>query len=211
VLKGKYTGEDGQDYYWFGRNQSDLEQHETPAVQTGGSFAWQRTRSQRTPVDNPRLGNVYRNNLDPLDAGSDAYRVGSDVSAKYAGASVTGELYYQFLNGLDNDRRGARNLAQNNAGWYVSAGYFVIPHTVELVGGYSGIYAPRRPQNDTTVADNAEVRLGVNYFPFHSQKLKLSLDGGYLRNPAVNVPVSGVVASERESAWQIRAQLQYGF
>lgn len=232
LLKGRYEGRDGKDYYWFGRNQSDLEHHESLALQVGGSMAWQRTRGQTTPADSPGLGFFYRpeprvnrkpgGGPIPVDEpGSDALRWGADIAAKYKGWSGTLEVYGQNLRGLNNESIRARNQNQDAFGFYASSGYFVQKRTLELVGGVSGIFAGERPKvpggtaytntNGSDVKDNWQFTGGVNWFPYESQKMKVSADVSYLANPALNAPTSGIQQSPDESAWQFRVQVQFGF
>jgi hypothetical protein len=242
VLKGRYEGEDGKDYYWFGKNQSDLEHHLTPAVEIGGSFGWERFRSQAGLPDNFRTGTFYRPEtqrtaasvaqdpnspgsgapLPPKEPGSDDYHYGLDAAAKWRGFSLTTEGYYESVKGLNNAGGRFRNQDQDLWGYYAQAGYFIVPKTVELFGGAGSIFPHRRPQvprnrqvtgqTDGSIPSDAhQFTLGANYFPFHTQNLKLSIDASYLTNPPIGNATPGYVASSREDAWQMRVQLQFGF
>jgi hypothetical protein len=228
VLKGKYVGEDGKDYYLFGRNQGDLEHHETPALGTGFSFAWMRVRGQDRPLNNIALGAFYR---PPLlvsfdDDFCDSYWYAFDMAFKWMGFSLQGELYYNRIRALNGPFVAGQVPTQDQDiwGWYLQAGYFVLPHELEAYLQWSGAQAGRTPNwngildpaaipplNNTNAPTNNNFVFGFNYYPFHSVNVKLTAEGAILINNPISNSRAGWVSASRENNYQARLQVQVGF
>jgi hypothetical protein len=215
----------GYDYYTYGINYADLEHHETPAFNVGASFAWFRTRGNDRPVNNPALGAFYRppgpTTFD--DAFSDTYSAGADFGFKYKGLSLQGELYYRKINALANSNGPLDNTQdQDIFGYYIQCGYMVVPRTLNFYYEFSGIQAGRTPSGPafpiatnplagTNAPFNHNHIFGLNWYPFQSPIVKLTLEGAILVNNPVGDPLVHYVSASRETQCQLRAQLQLAF
>jgi hypothetical protein len=230
VLKGKYIGEDGKDYYIHGRNQGDLEHHETPALGLGASFNWHRMRGQDRPVNNPALGVFYRppGAISFDDDFADVYRLNADLSFKWMGFALSGELYYFKLHALNGPFVAGQfpTQSQDVWGWYVQGSYFVCPHVLEFYYQVSGVEAGTTPVSfaagtpfipgptnlhGTNAPFNHNHVFGLNWYPFRSQNVKLTAEGAVLVNNPVPSSRAGWVSASREDQFYARFQAQIGF
>jgi hypothetical protein len=228
ILKGRYAGQDGKDYYLYGGNVGDFENHQTPALNAGASFGWFRTRGNDRPLNNLALGAFYRPPL-PVsfdDDFSDTYSASLDAGLKWRGLSLTGELYYQKIKALGGPFVAGQVPTQDQDiwGWYVQAGGFVLPRELELYYQFSGIQAGRTPNwtgildpaavpalNNTNPPFNHNHVFGLNWYPFHSPLVKLTAEGAILVNNPVSDSRAGFVSASRETQFQFRTQLQAAF
>src|SRR5262249_1064393 len=144
------------------RDEGDAEGSETPLVSIGASFLY-----NLLPTDAAQVG------LSPDVDGNGKldnvalWEAGGELAARWRGASLQGELFHRRLHygaaappAVGNDRL-------TTGGGYVQAGYFVLPHRVELAARYSyaqpiafGLDSALRP---AVPAVRHEVTWGVSY------------------------------------------------
>ena len=197
------------------QNESDIENHENMVAMIGGSAAY-----TDDTVENNAAGGDGRSytflakdlttdRTRPFLMGGKAFLLGADASLKYAGLSVTGEGFAQFINtdAQDLDPTDAavlngRNF--DNYGWYVQAGYFIVPKTFELAGRVGGVVV-----DDSQ--DAYEYAGGWNWYLSKSQDLKLSMDLTYIDHLPMQSTTTNYYGVQGESLWLLRSQLQFMF
>jgi phosphate-selective porin len=146
-----------------------------PLLNLGGSFAWNKVGASdvgtKFSVDNDVMDVALA--LDALNAAGFNTAYGSDltwllwtanVNAAWMGATLAGEYYNLNADpslGSDWDADG----------YYVQAGYQVIPRTLEVAARYSAVEST--DANASATFDKTETQFGVNYyFAKHSAKLQ---------------------------------------
>lgn len=154
-----------------------------PMVNLGGSFAWNKVGvndiGNRFERDNDVMdvaldldGSRYQGANGPANFTSD---YGKDLSwllwtanlnAAWKGASFAAEYYNLKTNPDQGD-------TWNADGYYVQAGYQVIPQKLELAARYSAIKSD--DDNASASFDKAETQFGANYY-FAKHSLKLQTD-----------------------------------
>jgi len=148
-----------------------------PLVNVGGSFAWNKVGGNDVGSNFDKDNDVMEKalGLDKLTAATFTAAYGSEltwllwtanVNATWMGASLAAEYY--DLN-ADPDRGDDWDAD----GYYVQAGYQVIPKTVEVAARYSAIKSD--DANASAKFDQAQTQFGVNYY-FDKHNLKLQAD-----------------------------------
>jgi phosphate-selective porin len=147
-----------------------------PLLNLGGSFAWNKIGASdvgtKFSVDNDVM-DVALNLDDAATATAFTANYGSDltwllwtanVNAAWMGATLAGEYYNLNADpslGSDWDADG----------YYVQAGYQVIPRTLEVAARYSAVEST--DANASATFDKTETQFGVNYyFAKHNAKLQ---------------------------------------
>lgn len=156
---------------------------EKPLLNLGGSFAWQKMTGADT-------GNAFGNDndvldvalgLDSFDAAGFAAAYGSDLTwllwtanlnATWMGASFATEYY-----ALNADPQLGADWDAD--GYYLQAGYQVIPSKLELGVRYSAIEST--DANASARFDKSETQFGANYY-FAKHDLKLQSDLTFIEN-----------------------------
>ncbi len=152
-----------------------------PLLNIGLSYAYNKVSANDVgsdfDTDNDVLDKAL--NLDALDAAAFSAAYGDDLEAqlytanvhfKVAGLSLGGEYY---MMNADPDQGGDWDAD----GYYLQAGYQVIPNTLEVAARFSAIDSDSSDAT-TTVSeefDKAETQLGVNYY-FKKHNAKLQAD-----------------------------------
>jgi phosphate-selective porin OprO and OprP len=121
--------------------EGDVNYTENLSVSFGGAFAY----------------SEY-NNISEQSADSQTYNI--DANIKYLGASLQSEL---FLSSHNTD-----NEDSNPLGYYVQAGYFIIPKKWEVAARYGYLDQDKSTQNHQST-------LGLNYF-FSEHNLKMQVN-----------------------------------
>ncbi len=121
----------------------------------------------------------------------DITRVVGELGFKYKGFSFLSEYYWRKTTGL---------LSENllDSGFFVQAGYFLIPKKLEVAGRYS----LTNFDNEFEVNSIREMTLGVNYF-LHSHRHKIQLNG--IRKQ------EEVTDNEDETDYELALQYQMSF
>lgn len=126
------------------------------------------------------IGAAYVNAANTTDSSgltavqSDIDTISADVNLKYQGLSVHGEYYWR---GTDTD--GASDKV-NATGFYVQAGYFVMPKKLEIAARYGMV----DPDNKALFDTENQATAGVNYY-FWGHQLKASFNYDYLQQKDV--------------------------
>jgi len=200
-------------------NESDLENHENPVAQVGGSFAYANIKNENHFAGGEDssyqiLGKNIDDGLsDTVTAKGEITMFGADVAYKFMGLSLILEGFYQKAN-LDSGavydetfgtERGTESICGNveNYGWTAQAGYFVVPKTFELVSRISGVCI-----DDTN--DAYEYAGGWNWY-LSGQDLKLSMDITYIDALPIISPSANFDGIQNNSLFLIRSQLQFQF
>jgi hypothetical protein len=196
----------------YGQGYSDLEWHDALASQIGQSFTFANTDSTgagSTPSeetstirlsDGTRL--VQSGALSPGVAVNqfDIYLYAVDAALKFRGFSINGEYYFRWLQSIRGN--GVLPISQMfDHGFYVEAGYFLVPKYFELNGRVSPIFG--------AFGDAQEYASGVNWFINGSHNLKFTFDVTKLsRNPVDN---SGINYQSGDDGLLFRSQFQAAF
>lgn len=136
------------------------------------------------------LGNGRLLNQGIVDVGT----TGLDFIFKYKGLSLQAEGFFRNVDTHDHSKR-----IGNAAGYYVQAGYFVIPGTIELVGRWSVMDPDARAVQDLLTSGVG----GLNWY-FSGHEHKLQADYGVITTRLSAADVGGAV-----SLIENRFRLQY--
>jgi len=109
-----------------------------------------------------------------------------DLTYKYEGFSVAGEYFHRKLDTAD--------ISDN--GYYVQAGYFVMPSELELAARYGLISYDNNDSNG--IDKNSEISIGANYFWWKHQ---LKAQAGWTR--LTTEPVSGSNTHDNKWTFQL--------
>jgi hypothetical protein len=197
----------------YGRGASDLEGHEHPAALIGSSFTFAPNDGE-DGSDDPlpeqqflRLSDGTRLvDADALVAGAtvdgfDVYLYALDAAAKWRGFSLNGEYFFRWVESIE---AGAALVPDDDLfdhGFFVEAGYFVIPERVELNVRTSQIFGD--------FGDAAEYAGGVNWFVRGTHNYKVTLDlTDVQRSPISN---SGPNYRAGDDGLMLRSQVQAAF
>ena len=136
------------------------------------------------------LGNGRLLNQGVVDIGTG----GIDAVFKYKGLSLQGEGFFRNVDTHDHSKR-----IGNATGFYVQAGYFVVPRTIEVVGRYSVMDPDTRLGHDLITSGVG----GLNWY-FSGHEHKLQFDYGVITTRLGGADVGGNV-----SLIENRGRLQY--
>jgi phosphate-selective porin len=173
-----------------------------PLVNVGGSFAWNKIGANdvggKFSVDNDVMDVAL--GLDGFDANTFTAAYGSDltwllwtanVNAAWKGATFAAEYY--DLN-ADPDLGGDWDAD----GYYVQAGYQVIPKTLELAVRYSEVESD--DANASAKFDKSNTQFGVNYY-FAKHNAKLQADYTMVEDD--------LAADKDDDIFRLQAQFYY--
>ncbi len=128
----------------YGYSEADPDYLNEPALFVGGSGGFNSQDNTQTKIA----------------------QAGGEIGFKYKGASLQGEYFYRHKNPLAGPTRG-------DHGYYVQAGYTVIPKHLELAGRVSQVFL-EGPRNN-----KSEYTAGIHYYVF-GHDLKFQGDYSYL-------------------------------
>jgi phosphate-selective porin OprO and OprP len=155
-------------------SESDFDATEKPLVSLGGNYYYNRvqigTGQNNLNYDN-NLGNIGM--LSQLTPGNgflfgektDLHLFGFDAAFKWMGIFATTEYFFSQADGDDSEE------SVRSHGFFVQAGYFIIPANLEIAGRYGYIDPNRSASNDL----RSEVGGAVSYY-FNKHNLKLQAD-----------------------------------
>lgn len=192
---------------WGSSELADLEYHETLACRAGMGFAYSTIdRSGSTEFDALRVVDTGDRLSSLLPVAIDQYNVALysvDAAAKLLGSSLTGEYYFRNI----SDFRGGALPDLFDHGFWIQAGWFVIPSKLELLSRWSRVQG-----NSGTLGgsqrSSEEIAAGTVWY-FKEQHSKLTVDATYLNGAAVNSSALDIAAGDR--GWLFRTQLQFSF
>ena len=152
--------------------EADLERRDKPALALGVAYAFLDDAKYNRGI----LGKV------PSDGGtSDIHTVTADIAFKWAGVSLTGELYARKAYRDDGDVQAVdengdpifeddgvtpfidREMARNGLGWFAQMGWMVPGIPVEIAGRYGQVH-PLFGDSHITRLD--EIGAGINWYVF---------------------------------------------
>ncbi len=166
---------------WGKDEESDLSFHESPAIRAGVSAGYSDVNVQFSGTTDTGEHRGFRvvdtgaklagpTGLAPALTDFTVWLYGADLGFKYRGLSVVSELYVREI----VDAVGAAVPDLRDYGYYVQAGYFVVPGKVELTSRYSQIKGDSGSLGgDKASAD--EVGGGFNYY-IKKHNLKIQCD-----------------------------------
>lgn len=197
----------------FGKGWSDLEWHESPAIQTGTSFTMGQQEGPG-PVGQPSLEQNFVRLSDGTrltETGAlapgftvdqfDIYLWSLDFAAKYAGFSFNGEYYFRWIENLRADGPLPMDGFFDH-GYYLEAGYMILPRTIEIGGRMSHILGRFGDRG-------AEYGGVVNWFVNGTHNWKFTLDATRVRHSPAENSAPGYRAGD--DGVLVRGQLQAGF
>ncbi len=128
----------------YGYSEADVDYLEHPALFLGGSGGYNSQDNTQTKIA----------------------QAGGEIGFKYKGASLQGEYFYRHKNPIAGPTTG-------DHGYYVQAGYTVLPRRLEVAGRASQVFLAG-PKNN-----KSEYTAGINYYVF-GHDLKLQGNYSYL-------------------------------
>jgi hypothetical protein len=141
-----------------------------------------------------------------LPAAIDQYDVAIyslDASMKYRGMSLTSEWYFRNLSNF----RGAPTPDLFDHGYWLQAGYFIVPRKFELLSRWSRVIGDSGTLGGATQSAD-EIASGAVWY-FSGQHAKLTVDATHLNGAPINSPTLDI--SPGDQGWLFRTQLQFGF
>ncbi len=161
------------------RTESDLAYSKDPQFEVGASFAYNDDNGDRRPTaaynipDRIRRGRGIGGYGMADLSGTAYYQFGADAAFRYRGLSVTTEYFLQTIDSesafSDWALATGRDDAVHQQGGYVQAGYFLVPKVFEVAARMAGVW-------DFGNDGSWEYAFGVNYFPWKTYSVVLSLD-----------------------------------
>ncbi|MCM0081229.1 OprO/OprP family phosphate-selective porin [Geomonas sp. Red32] len=198
-------------------SEGDVEYSEKPLLSVGGSF-YRNTlnpseyNSATATNNNIMFANVNTgwfglgNQLSPsakqisVTESADINTAGFDTAFKWRGFSAQGEY---FMAQADGQTTGNRLRAE---GFYVQAGYFVIPKTLELAGRYSYI-----DPNQDVAGDRWTESTGAVSWYINKHNLKLQADYTNVHRQALIATTNKGASANPTDDQQVRLQAQLLF
>ncbi len=198
----------GASFWWeplarYGKGYADLEQHEDLALRVGTSLTYADEEngqdSANREADSIRLSDGQR----LADLGADSFDVqmaAVDAAMKFQGLSVNGEAFFRELDDIAPASSPALARSYYDWGYYVDAGYMIVPKAFEIVGRVSTVQGLR---------DSWEYAGGFNWYVNGTHENKLTVDAAKLDGcPTSN---SGPNYRLNDDGWLFRVQWQIAF
>ncbi len=182
-----------------GYPEGDLAYSPTPQLAVGASYGYNgglQTNttglgsSTQVSAAIASLGNGRLLNQGVADIGTG----GLDFILKYKGFSLQAEGFVRNVDTHDHSKR-----IGNATGYYVQAGYFLVPKTIEVVGRYNAMDPDTRLGHDLITSGVG----GLNWY-LNSHEHKLQVDYGMITTRLGGADVGGNV-----TLIENRARLQY--
>jgi hypothetical protein len=182
-----------------GYPEGDLGYSLTPQLAVGASYGYNAGLQTNTTLAGSNnqvslaiasLGNGRLLNQGVVDIGTG----GIDAVFKYKGLSLQAEGFFRNIDTHDHSKQ-----IGNASGFYVQAGYFVVPRTIEVVGRYSVMDPDTRLGHDLITSGVG----GLNWY-FSGHEHKLQFDYGVITTRLGGADVGGNV-----SLIENRGRLQY--
>ncbi len=182
-----------------GYPEGDLANSQTPQLAVGVSYGYNgglQTNTTGVGSNNQvstaiaSLGNGRLLNQGVVDIGTG----GLDFILKYKGFSLQSEGFVRNVDTHDHSKQ-----IGNATGYYVQAGYFLVPKTIEVVGRYNAMDPDTRLGNDLITSGVG----GLNWY-LNGHEHKLQFDYG-----VITTRLSGADVGGNASLIENRARLQY--
>lgn len=192
---------------WGDSGLADLGYHKTPAVRAGAGFASTTIeKSGRTEFDRIRVVDSGATLASILPPEVEAYSVSLfsiDASLKFRGLSFTTEYYFRNTGGF----KGTALPLLFDRGFWMQAGYFVIPEKVELLARWSRVNGNSGTLGVTTESFD-EVAGGLVWY-INGQHAKFTLDVTHLNGAPIDSASLDIAPGD--IGWLFRSQIQFSF
>ncbi|MBL8898073.1 MAG: hypothetical protein JNM84_10625 [Planctomycetes bacterium] len=193
----------------YGQSYADLEHSEELVAQMGASFAFGEqsgtTQTGASIAESRFLRLSDGSRLTSLGVDhADEYLAAFDAAFKFQGASLNSEVFHRWLREIDPTGpapTGFPERSQEDWGFYVDAGFFLIEKTLEPAVRYSAIYGSQKKSSEYACA--------LNLFLDGTHNNKLTLEGGWYDGS----PVQNTGANFRigDDGFRVIAQWQVAF
>jgi hypothetical protein len=180
----------------FGDGFSDLEDHESPVVRIGHAFTFNRHGPDPTGEPGPEQTAVRLSDgtriVEPgaLAPGVtvnqfDISLLALHAGVKYRGYSLSGEYFFRWLTSIEGN--GPINESELfDHGFFVQAGAFIVPQTVELYGRGSAVFGP--------FGNGSELGAGVNWYVMQERNWRFTGDVAYIEDSPAQQDRTGFTA-----------------
>lgn len=193
----------------YGQSYADLECSEDLVAQMGASFAFGEqsgtTSTGASLAESRFLRLSDGSRLTGLGVDhADEFLASFDAAFKFQGASLNGEIFHRWLREIDPTGAaptGFPERTQEDWGFYVDAGFFLIEKTLEPAVRYSAIYGSQKKSSEYACA--------LNWYLDGTHNNKLTLEGGWYDGS----PVQNTGANYRigDDGFRVIAQWQVAF
>ena len=193
-------------------DESDVQDHQSFVWIAGGGFGFESQNSTATAFPGPQgsLRILGLSSADPTGfrppytVNGDVFRYCADLRAKYRGFSFVGEGQYQHVvnEAAASFIPGYPRHSIGETGFFGQAGYFLVPHHLEVAGRFGQLYTNglRHEMDEWT--------FGVNYY-LYGENLKLQVAETYVPRQAALTSNTGLVANTQDWLTQVQAQLKF--
>lgn len=192
---------------WGSSELADLEYHDSLASRVGMGVAFSSIdRSGATEFDALRVVDTGDRLSALLPTSVEQYSVALysvDAAAKLWGGSLTGEYYFRNI----SDFRGSALPDLFDHGFWLQAGWFIVPRKLELLSRWSRVQGNSGTLGGSQLSSE-EIAAGSVWY-FKDQHSKLTVDATYLNGAAINSSALDIAAGDR--GWLFRTQLQFSF
>ena len=192
---------------WGYGEQADFEFHCDPATRVGFAAAFSTiNRSGSTEFDEIRVVDSGSELASIIPAAIDQYSVALfalDASLKYRGWSFTSEYYFRNINGF----QGGTLPDLFDHGFWLEAGYFLVPEKFELLARWSRVMGESGTLGATEQSSDERAAGFVWYW--RRQQAKLTIDATYLDGAPINSQSLDIFPGDR--GWLARTQIQFSF
>lgn len=192
---------------WGKDGHPDLDWRDLPAVRLGTGFAYTRHNAEGTrEFALPRVvdsGALITDVLPPAVTAYNMYMHSVDLNVKYHGFSFIYEYYFRHFSGFS----GAAVADLYDHGYWAEAGYFLVPHRLQVIARQSRAVGNSGTLGASTQSAD-EFAGGVVYY-VRDHNLKLTFDATRLNGAPVSDSALGVRPGD--AGWLFRTQFQWKF
>jgi hypothetical protein len=192
-------------------DESDLEQHDHFVGVVGGGFGFESQNPTATAYPGAQttlgitgLSSATGTGFRPrYVVDGNVFRYVADVRFKYQGFSFFGEgLYQHVVSETPTFIPGWPQHSIGQTGYFVQAGYFVVPKHLEIAGRFGQLYT------NGLHHEMDEYEVGLNYY-IRGQNLKLQLAETYIPRQAAVTSNYGSITNTQDWITQIQLQLKF--
>ncbi len=190
---------------------SDVENHENLVWVVGGGFGYETQNSSASAFPGsqasltiPGLSAAKGKGFAPkYTVNGEVERYIMDVRAKWEGWSFFGEAAYQHIHSAGGAIiPGYAKSSIGETGYFVGAGYFILPTKLEAAGQFSQLYT------NGLAHEMDEYEVALNYYPF-GENLKVQLAETYVPRAAPLTSNNGITQNTQDWVTQLQVQLKF--